>query len=121
MDSKPVKKSFARTPVKPMPDSGALESFVNKAATAAPFVQSDMDRDDQNDDSKRAIKKTFSITNHDMLLIKEARARVAKISAHDLMLNNSEVVRLGIIAILRMDEADLLDAAGKLERLDRSR
>lgn len=121
MDNKPIKKGFARTPTKPQtPDPQALESFISKAATAAPFVEAEASRPEPQETKKtktKAITRTFTMTEEDMDRINEAKMRIAAKAGHEYILNNSEIIRAGILALMRINEYELEAIAKELNRL----
>lgn len=62
--------------------------------------------------------RTFTMPDSDFALIGEVKKRCRKL---DLELNDSEVVRVGIAALLRLSEKDFIKAVNALVRLKRGK
>jgi hypothetical protein len=67
---------------------------------------------------KKTPSRTFTIPDSEFELISEIQSRCRKL---DLELNDSEVVRVGIAALLRLPEKDFVRAVKALVRLKRGK
>ncbi|MFU3208950.1 hypothetical protein ACM7X0_08870 [Pseudomonas aeruginosa] len=64
--------------------------------------------------AKSVVRRAFSMQESDARLIETLRLRCA---AHGMLMNQSEVVRIGLQALADMTDEQLCDEAAKLERL----
>lgn len=64
------------------------------------------------------VRRAFSMQEADAQLIDALRVRCA---AQGMLLNQSEIVRVGLHVLANMDDLDLKDRASKLERLAQAR
>lgn len=65
----------------------------------------------------QVVRRAFSMQKADAELIETLRLRYA---TQGLLMNQSEVVRIGLHALARMTDADLEECASTLERLTAS-
>ncbi|NDY95050.1 hypothetical protein [Wenzhouxiangella limi] len=66
----------------------------------------------KNAPAKKVVRDNFSMPEEDYALIEEIRQRL--IREHALARNKSEVLRAGLIALTRMDSADLAEAISQV-------
>lgn len=67
---------------------------------------------------KKTPSRSFTIPDSEFALIGEVQRRCRK---HDLELNDSEVVRAGIAALLRLPDKEFIRAVNSLVRLKRGK
>lgn len=72
------------------------------------------DRQGPTSRASPVVRRAFSMQQADAQLIEALRVRCAK---QGMLINQSEVVRMGLHALAEMDDEDLKDWAAKLERL----
>lgn len=71
-------------------------------------------RQASTDRTNPVVRRAFSMQEADAQLIEALRVRCA---IQGMLMNQSEVVRVGLHVLADMDDGDLKDRAAKLERL----